>query len=422
MNPKSNSKLYPSVGGSFVITDAFKNLPKIISFGKVRAAWGQVATANVGAYGINLTYNLLGQGHLGKPMAGYASGGNIPNPFLKPALSTELEFGTEWRFMQNRLGFDLTYYDQKTTDDILDATISIASGFGSTSINIGKLSNKGIELAITGTPVKGAFTWDISLNLAKNTNKVISLNPGINELQLEEPRTRTVYIKNIVGYPFGMITGLVQKRDANGNRMYTADGQVVQSDGYEIIGKGVPDLTGGLNNSLTYKNFNLTFLIDFKFGGKIYSGTNVRLLEAGLTKESLIGREGQAPLTITGVFEDPDNPGTYGAVETRTLTVEQAQNYWGSVGERDEAHFVYDASFIKLRQITFGYDLPSSLLSRTPIKTLQLSFVARNLAILHKNTPNIDPESNYSSSSSQGLDYFGVPATRTYGFNLRATF
>jgi hypothetical protein len=260
------------------------------------------------------------------------------------------------------------------------------------------------------------------LNLAKNINKVISLNPGIKELQMEEPRTRTVYIKNIVGYPFGMITGWVQKKDANGNRMYTSDGQPVQSDNYEILGKGVADLTGGLNNSFTYKNFNLTFLIDFKFGGKIYSGTNVRLLEAGLTKESLIGREGSTPLTVTGVFEDPNNPGTFGSVETRTLTVEQAQNYWGNLGERDEAHFVYDASFIKLRQITFGYDLPSSLLSKTPIKSLQLSFVARNLAILHKNTPNIDPESNYSSSSSQGLDYFGVPATRTFGFNLRATF
>jgi TonB-linked SusC/RagA family outer membrane protein len=422
LNPKNNSKLYPSVGGSFIFTDAFKNMPQIISFGKVRAAWGQVATANVGAYAGNLTYGLVGQGHLGRPMAGYSSGGNIPNPNLVPALSSELEFGTEWRFIQNRLGFDLTYYDQKTTDDILDATISIGSGFGSTSINIGKLSNKGIELALTGTPLKGELIWDISLNFAKNKNKVIALNPGINELQMEEPRTRTVYIKNIVGYPFGMITGWVQKKDANGNRMYTSDGQPVQSDNYEILGKGVADLTGGLNNSFTYKNFNLTFLIDFKFGGKIYSGTNVRLLEAGLTKESLIGREGSTPLTVTGVFEDPNNPGTFGSVETRTLTVEQAQNYWGNLGERDEAHFVYDASFIKLRQVTFGYDLPGSLLGKTPFKTLQLSFVARNLAILHKNTPNIDPESNYSSSSSQGLDYFGVPATRTYGFNLRVTF
>ncbi len=423
LNPKSNSKLYPSIGASFVFSDAFKTLPKVISFGKVRASWGQVATANVGPYAGNLTYGLLGQGHLGRAMAQYSSGGNIPNPNLVPALSTEIEFGAEMRFLENRLGFDLTYYSQKTTDDILNATISIGSGFASTSLNIGELSNKGIELVINGTPVRGALTWDVSLNLAKNKNKVIALNPGINELIMEEPRTRTVYIKNIVGQPFGVITGWVQKKDAAGNRIYTNQGEVVQSDTYEFLGNGVADLTGGLNNSFTWKQFNLTFLIDFKAGGNIYSGTNVRLLEAGLTKESLLGRQGD--LAITGVFEDglnPDGSTKYTGVETRTLTVEQAENYWGSVGERDEAHFTYDASFLKLRQLTFGYDLPASILSKTPIKTLNLSFVARNLAILFKNTPNIDPENSYSSSSSQGLDYFGVPATRTYGFNLRATF
>ena len=212
---------------------------QVISFGKVRAAWGQVATANVGAYAGNLTYGLNGQGHLGHPLAIFSSGDNIPNPNLIPALSTETEFGAEMRFMQNRLGFDITYYNQKTTDDILNATISIGSGFGSTSLNIGELSNKGIEIQLSATPVKGDFTWDISLNLAKNKNKVIALNPGINELIMEEPRTRTVYVKNIVGEPFGVLTGWVQKRDAAGNRIYQ-DGQVVQSDKYEFLGNGLP--------------------------------------------------------------------------------------------------------------------------------------------------------------------------------------
>jgi TonB-linked SusC/RagA family outer membrane protein len=423
LNPKSNHKLYPSVGASFIFTDAFKNLPEVLSFGKLRASWGQVATANVGAYAGNLTYGLNGQGHLGIPMAGYSSGSNIPNPDLVPALSTELEFGTELKFMKNRLGLDFTYYSQKTTDDILNATISIGSGFSSTSINIGELSNKGIEVLLTATPVQGDFTWDFSLNLAKNKNKVIALNPGINSLGLDEPRTRTVRISHIVGYPFGMITGWVQKTDANGNRVYTSDhGQPVQSDEYEILGNGVADLTGGFNNSLSYKGLNLTFLIDFKFGGDIYSGTNVRLLEAGLTKESLIGRDGN--LTVTGVTQNGTNTDGTPIYEpfSKTLTEEEAQDYWGNVGERDEAHFIFDASFLKLRQFTFGYDFPASFLSNTPIKTLGLSFVARNLAILYKNVPNVDPESSYQSGSSQGLDYFGVPTTRTYGFNLRVTF
>jgi TonB-linked SusC/RagA family outer membrane protein len=418
LNPANNSKLYPSVGGSFVFTDAFKSLPEVISFGKVRAAWGQVATANLGAYQANLTYSFYANGHLGRQLGGYSNESNMPNPDLVPALSTEIEFGAEMRFYQDRLGFDFTYYSQKTTDDILQGTISQGSGFYTTSLNIGELSNKGIELQINGTPVRGPLTWDISLNLAKNKNKVIRLSEGINSIQMEEPRTRTVFVKNIVGYPFGMLTGLVQKRDDAGNRIYTSDNKPVQSDEYQIIGNGVADLTGGLNNSLTFKGFNLTFLLDFKAGGDIYSGTNVRLLEQGLTKESLIGREGG--LQITGVFED--GSGGYTGVETRTLDHQDAENYWSYLGERDEAHFTYDASFVKLRQLTFGYNFPSSLLSKTPMKSLSLSFVARNLAILYKNSPNIDPESTYTTSSSQGLDYFGLPATRTFGFNLKATF
>ncbi|MGI8633857.1 MAG: SusC/RagA family TonB-linked outer membrane protein, partial [Segetibacter sp.] len=153
-------------------------------------------------------------------------------------------------------------------------------------------------------------------------------------------------------------------------------------------------------------------------GGDIYSGTNVRMTQAGFTKQSLLGRKDEAPLIITGVTPD----GTSFKPFTKTLTPGEARNYWNQLGERAQENFVYDASFIKLRQITFGYNLPSKLLGKTPIRSLMLSFVARNLLILYKNVPNIDPESTYSSGNSQGLDYFGMPATRTFGFNLRAIF
>lgn len=428
LNSANNSKLYPSIGASFVFTDAFKNLPKVLSFGKVRASWGQVATANVFPYAINHAYQVDAKGHLGIPLGGYALGPFLPNPTLSPALATELELGTDLKLFKGRLDFDFAYYNQKTTHDILISLITNTSGFVATYFNLGQLSNKGIELLLTVTPVKGALTWDVSLNLARNLNKVISLYPGVTELSLGDlgqPRTTTVQIKHVVGYPFGMLTGWVQKTDAAGNRVFTNEGSPVQSNSYEIIGNGVAKLTGGINNSFTFKQFNLEFLIDFKSGGDIYSGTNVRLLESGYTKESLIGREGSTPLSVTGVFEDGTNADgsvKYTGVETRTLTVEQAQNYWQNLGERDEAHFIYDASFIKLRQLTFGYDLPNKILSKTPIKTLNLSFVARNLWCIYKNTPNIDPESSYQNTQAQGLDYFGLPATRTYGFNMRVTF
>lgn len=424
LNPQKNGITYPSIGGSFVFTDAIKTLPSWLSFGKLRASWAQVGnTESVGPYQTLQTYG-AGNTHLGRPLGGFTSGNNLPNPFLVPFTSTEMEYGLEFRVFKNRLGLDVTYYDQKTTNDILDASISQASGFASTSVNLGKLTNKGVEFLLTGTPVKSsALTWDVSVNFSKNKSKVVSLIEGqkefIGDPNTAEPRTRTVLIKQIVGYPYGMITGVTQLRDPSGNLVYDSSGTpIADNSGYKIIGNGVPDFTGGINNSITWKGVNLSFLIDFKSGGDIYSGTNVRMTEAGFTKQTLLGRAGEAPLTITGVTQD----GTGFKPFTKTLTPGEAANYWSELGERAQENFVYDASFIKLRQITLGYSLPSKLFSRTPIRTLMISFVARNLAILYKNVPNIDPESSYQSGNNQGLDYFGMPATRTYGVNLRASF
>ena len=425
LNPDANSIVYPSIGGSFIFSDVIKSLPNWFSYGKVRLAWAQVGNvSSVGPYSTTLLFG-ANNSHVGRPLGGFLSGENYPNVDLKPFTSTEMEYGVELRFLKNRLGLDFTYYDQKTTDDILNANISRASGFGTTSVNLGKISNKGIEFLLTGSPLKSDLTWDISLNFAKNNSKVISLIEGQTEVIGEEPRTRTVLIKHIVGQPYGVITGITQLRDpATGLLVYDADGAPLTDNKYKVLGNGVADFTGGLNNSFGWKNLNLTFLIDFKSGGDIYSGTNVRMTQAGFTKLSLQGREGEAPLTINGVIQDGTDANGNPVYKkfTKTLTPGEARNYWSQLGDRAQENFVYDASFIKLRQVTLGYTIPKKLLNKTPMQAIMLSFVARNLAILHKNTPNIDPESSYSSGNSQGLDYFGMPATRTYGFNLRVTF
>ena len=424
LNPSINNIDYPSIGAAFAFTDAFSGLPSWLSFGKVRASWAQVGNANsVGAYAANPTFS-LGNPHLSRPLATYSSaGGNngtLPNPGLIPYTSSEIEFGLDVRLFQNRVGLDIAYYSQKTTDDILAAGISRASGFGFTSVNVGEITNKGIEFLLTGTPVKGDLTWNVSLNFAKNNNKVESLIEGQDRLFVEEPRTRTAAVYQMVGQPFGMILGLRQMTSPDGQLVYNADGAPLTDNTYQILGNGVADFTGGLNNELLFKQFSLSFLIDFKSGGDIYSGTNVRMTQSGYTQRTLQGREGEAPLVVTGVT-DSDGDGNYEPF-TKTLTPGEAQNYWSQLGSRAQENFMYDASFIKLRQLTFGYSFPKSMLSKTPIQTLSLSFVGRNLAILFKNVDNIDPEAGYSSSNAQGLDYFGMPATRSYGFNLRATF
>jgi TonB-linked SusC/RagA family outer membrane protein len=429
LNPDINDITYPSIGGSFVFTDAFQGLPLWLSFGKLRASWAQVGNANsVGAYQTINNYSLLGATHVGRPMASFATaGGNnglIPNPDLLPLTSTEYEMGVDLRFLQDRLGLEFTYYHQRTTNDIVPATISRASGFGRTFVNVGELENRGIEVLINATPVRGPLTWDVSLNFARNRNKVISLIQGNNELIVEEPRTRTVFVKHVVGQPFGVISGWVQKRSPDGQPVFEANGAPVQSASMQVIGNGIPDWTGGINNSFTFKNFNLSFLIDFKLGGDIYSGTNLRLTQWGLHKQSLQGREGQDPITVNGVIQSGTDAGGNPVYEpfTKTLTPQEAQNYWSQMGNRVQDHFIYDASFAKLRQLTFGYNFPNRLLARTPFQNLGISFVGRNLSILWKNVENIDPESTYSSGNGQGLDYFGMPQSRTYGFNLRANF
>lgn len=516
LNPESNSILYPSVGGSFVFSEAF-TLPSYISFGKLRASWAQSGIFTIGPYQTNLTYSLNGNNHVGYPMASFSqamgTNGLIPNPSLKPPTSTEIEFGVDMRFLNDRLGLDLTYYSQNSTDDILNATISRASGFGRTSVNVGELRNRGIEIMLRGSPIVGEFSWDVEINLAKNDNEVVSLIEGSKELVIEEPRSRNAFIKHVVGHPYGVITGRVQDAspngdplmtfqgfvyerdpvtgavlkdpvtgkdvvalDANGRPIVQADGRPVQKGTLEIIGNGVPDLTGGLLNSFRYKNFSLSALIDFKFGGDILSGTNMRLTSAGLTEMSLKGREGEEPLMVDGVIKvplldlsdldgdgdkyetlaslDPSylsegqaveeyrpftetvyvsggnevSPGVYVpvyATHTGALTPDQARNYWGAVQGETNAKtdlFLYDASFIKLRQVSLGYHFPRQILSKTPFQGLSVSFIARNLAIIHKNTPNIDPESSYHSGNGQGLDYFGFPAVRSYGFDLKASF
>jgi hypothetical protein len=409
------------VGVAFAFSDAFANLPSWLSFGKVRASWAEVGNANsVGAYATVPTYS-LGNPHLGHPMASFTSGTNLPNPDLIPFTSAETEVGLDIRLFDNRIGLDIAYYSQRTTDDILNAGISSGSGFNTTSVNLGEITNKGFEFLLTGTPVRGDLTWNVSLNFAKNNNTVESLIAGQERLFVEEPRTRTAAVYHVVGEPYGVILGLRQRRTDDGQLMYNKDGAPITDNTYQYLGNGVPDFTGGLNNEFIYKGINLSFLIDFKSGGDIYSGTNVRMTGAGFHKQTLRGREGEEPLIIEGVFESATTPGVF-EPGTRTLSPGEAQNYWAQLSNRAQENFMYDASFIKLRQVTLGYTLPKSLLGNVPINTVQVSFVARNLAILHKNVDNIDPESTYTSSNAQGLDYFGMPATRSYGFNLRLTF
>ena len=423
LDPDNNSILYPSVGGSFVFSELLGLNSGALTYGKIRASWAQVG-GDTDPYQLALTYG-LGQGHLGQPSA-FIQQSSIPNALLQPLTSTEFEIGAELRFLNNRLGVDLTYYNQVTTDDILQASIAETSGFGATTINIGEMKNQGFEVLITARPIQNDdFSWDVTINGSINDNEVVALAEGLDEIRssggLGEPRTRWAFIFNVVGEPFGTIKGFTQEM-INGQPVFNPDnGQPVRSNDVSILGNGVHKYNGGITNAFNWKGIYADVLVDFKAGGEIYSGTNVRLVSAGFHRMTTDGKtdlgfvsENRESVTVNGV--NPD-----GEAFTKTLAADEIPGFWGAYSQLSD-RFVYDASFIKLRQVSLGYSLPRAILSETPFNTVRLSFVARNLALLLSNLENVDPESVYNNSNAQGLDYFSFPQTRTYGFNLKVDF
>ncbi len=420
LNPETNSILYPSIGGSFVFSELMDVNKGLLTFGKLRASWAQVG-GDTDPYRLLLSYG-LGQGHTGVTTASINQN-SIPNNELKPLTSTEFEIGADLRFLKNRLGVDITYYAQNTVDDILDATVSVTSGFGGTTLNIGQLKNNGIELLVTGSPIrKRDFSWDAGFNFSINNSEVVSLSEGITSIKIGEPRTRVAFINQIVGEGFGAITGFTQMM-IDGQPVFDSEsGAPIRSTETSIIGNGVHKFVGGLTNNLNFKGIYLDFLIDFKAGGDLYSGTNVRLTGRGgkhkqtVEAHSGIGyvSEGREKLTVTGVDAE-GNP------LTKTLDETEIPEFWSKYSELSD-RFVYDASFVKFRQLSLGYNLPSKLLENTPVQSASLSIVGRNLFVLFTNVENVDPESNYGNTNAQGFDYFGQPTTRTFGFNLKVGF
>jgi len=416
LNINTDHVLYPSVSGSFVFSDVVK-MPSWITYGKLRASYAR-SSNGTDPYKNLLTYTLQGY-TINDQTVGSITQVNVPNNFLKPVNISEREIGLSMQFLNSRVGIDVAVYDKKTKDDILPVTISPTSGYTGNYVNIGKLRNRGIELLLTGTPVKTrTFSWDASFNIATNDNKVLALSPGINQIVIDGAYPRWgngVSIQNIVGKPYAQIVGYAYRRDAGGNVVFGADGLPLHSADVVPLGSGIYKTTGGFNNDLHFKSFKLSFLVDFKYGAKIYSGTNLLLYNYGLQKNTLQGREGTGYVGV-GVTEN----GGKNAVAV------PAQTYWQAIStgaNHITEEFVYDASFIKLRSISLAYNFPGSVLKRVSfIQGLTLSLVGRNIATLMKHTPNIDPESNLTGTNAQGLELSGYPAVRNLGFNINVKF
>ena len=410
LSPLSNSYFYPSVSASFVFSDAFQ-MPDWIYSGKVRVSYAQ-ASNGTSPYRNALTYTLDSWKITGQSV-GRVYSGTVPNADLKPVKIQEWEAGTNIQFLNNRLGFDFAVYKKNTTDDIVTITTSSASGYNSAVMNVGEIQNQGIEFLIHAVPAKTSdFLWNTSVNFSYNKSEVIYLG-GIPSIQLDGATARngSVVVRNIVGETYGQIVGYKYRTDDKGNRIYDSQGLPIRTTTTTPLGEGVPKFTGGFRNEFIYKNVTLGFLLDFKAGAKLFSGTNLSLYDSGLHKNTLQGREDG--YVGVGVTED-GNPNTV-AVD--------AQKYWKEVVSRSIGEeFVYSADFLKLRELSLGYKVPPSFLRGKSIKGIYLSLVARNLWTIIKHTPNIDPESAYNNTNGQGLELNGYPITRSIGLNLNLKF
>ena len=413
-----NDDFYSSLSGSLIVSELME-LPEEINFFKLRAGYSNVAGGAQDPYQLGLTYQIVGQGHQGQPLGNIANT-SVPNQNLVAFNKSEVEVGLVARFFDNRMSLDLAYYRNETTNDIVPVAASVFSGYGSALANIGIVENKGFEFLISGNPiVTDNFSWNTSFNGAYNTGTVIATNDTDGDIVIGQPRSLNIAVTQIVGEAYGTLFGTAYARDDSGAIIYdTSSGVPIAQQAAErkILGSGVPPLTLGFSNSFQYKDFTMSFLIDGKFGGQIFSGTNAFARGAGLHQDTNPNGGRENGLVVSGTD-------TSGSSFTTTVSQEDLEIYFAPASYYGIAEAsVYDNDYIKFRQLSIGYGLPSKYLDKTFLSSVNISFIATNLFYLMTTAPNIDPEAGFNVGNAQGLEWFGVPPTRNYGLSLNIKF
>ncbi len=401
----NNSYLYPSVGANFIFTEVLN--AGWLTFGKLRANYAEVGN-DTDPYQLQTVY-APGNSFGSNPV--YYVPESLNNDQLKPERTTSLELGTNLQFFDNRLELDVTYYHSVTKDQIFGVPVSPTSGYKQQIINAGEMENKGLEIMLRGTPIStaGGFTWDVMLNYAKNDNQVVSLADGIDFIQLAQ--YYDMQLLAIPGEPYGTLYSTAVARDAEGNMLVTNAGQYKQGP-RQVVGNVQPDFIGGVTNTLSYKGLSLSVLVDFKSGGDLFSGGIRSGTRSGIYAESAANNVRELGVVAIGVNE---NDGRVNDVRV------SAQNFFNGL-RGNYGFFVWDASYVKLREMRLAYTLPAKLIANTPFTRIQAAVIGRNLAILHKVIPHIDPEVAVSAGNVQGIEVGSLPGTRTFGFNLNLSF
>jgi TonB-linked SusC/RagA family outer membrane protein len=415
-DPK-NSFNYPSASASFVFSELLTNL-KWMNYGKLRMSYAKVGNANgVNPYESQLTYTIESQLFGGYSIANIAGNGSNPNPYIIPYSVTEKEIGLELKTLHSRLNFDISVYDKRTDDQILPINLSSASGYTGQKVNIAKLKNTGVEAIIDGTPVRNLnFAWNVSLNGAYNTSKVLALNPGQTRQEVTffngTGNEFIGYLVYDVGKEMNQLVDYTYMRNDKGQVMLNSTGGLQHSKDFVNYGSANYKWIGGITNTFSYKSLSLLIQVDGKFGGKVFSSTALNGLRSGMSQASLVGRGG---VVFDGVLPN----GSQNTISVAPQTF-YAQYRSQNIGDP----FVFSSDFIKLRNITLSYDLTKFMTNKVKfVKGVTISAFCRNAALLLKHIPDVDPEAFASSSDSRlGYEQHTEPTTRTLGLNLNVKF
>ena len=425
LSKKNRSFFYPSVSVSWVISDMVnkigKTMPEWFTYAKVRASFAQVGN-DMDPYQLYDTYTISSIG--GQPTADQ---GKIKyDADVRSELITSWEAGTELKFFNNRFGIDFAWYKTNAKRQLMNIPMNNLSGYESMKINAGNIQNTGIELMLNARPVETKdFSWDTQLNISRNKSKIIELLPGQPGMRYSLGGSDALQIYAVAGGVYGEIWGTKYQRVEDVNSPYY--GQLLLSDSglpqatserYKI-GEQQPDMMAGWTNSFTYKNFGFSFLIDGRFGGDIFSFTNLELQSSGIAEVTAPGGK-RDDIVVPGVIRQSD--GSYAQNQTPV----SLQKYYQALGTGragiSEA-YIYDATNIRLRNVSLTYSFPSSLLKKTPIQRLKLGVSVNNVWMIKSNLNGIDPESVYATSTNAtGMENASAPTSRTYLFNVTLGF
>ncbi|TWF44807.1 TonB-linked SusC/RagA family outer membrane protein [Chitinophaga polysaccharea] len=416
----NNSYFYPSASLSAIISDMV-HLPQAISFLKVRASAAQVGR-DADPYSINNTF-ITNTPFNGTPLT---TGNNVlANNSLKPSSTTTTEAGIEVRFLKNRVGLDATIYQSNTKDEVVQLPIAVSSGYTNAYVNGGKINNKGVEIMLTGTPFRShaanGFNWDMSFNFSHNVGKVVSLPDGINTYVYAQVTQYDRYYRAIqydakVGQRLGNMYGNAFVRDPQGNIVYKNGVPQFTSTQNSLLGNYNPDFVLAWSNELSYKNFTMSFLWDWHQGGKFFSYTELGVLAGGMSVETLPGRE--TGVIGQGVMMDASS----GKYVPNTVKVDAATYYNGYYNASNNEAFMYDASYLKLRELRIGYTF-KNIFGKSSNSKLNVSLIGRNILEFTKNK-DVDPETLALRGQQilPGTEFLSIPSTKSMGFSLGLNF